>query len=430
MPNQIEVNSTQSHSPTPVLFVHFGDHWLRGSEMCLLNLLQRLDSRYQAFLWTNNASLAERTRTMGITTQLSDLSIPFSLDSSNRQWSMHTWRSQYHTAKQLIADWQIKLIHINSAAPCQWVIPASINRKIPAITQLHCHYNLHDRITLGIHFSPTIIGVSHAVTKSLIDEGYSQNRINVIHNGVPNPQPNIRFNLRQQLNIASDARVMVTVGSLIQRKGVDRLIDAVAHLKARRFECQLVVIGDGPERDALQQQTKKLQADSIVHFVGEQSNVAKWLSGGADLFISGARSEAFGLVLVEAALAKLPIIAPNVGGISEVVEHQKSALLYCSEHCAHQSLTAAIERLFNQPRKAERLAHNAYLRAKQRFSLGNNQAQIERLYQQTLEQPQPLTAFEFIKAAFAPLPSLLRLMIRKLRNAVNTRFSTSPWSSL
>ncbi|NMT19214.1 glycosyltransferase, partial [Vibrio parahaemolyticus] len=65
-----------------------------------------------------------------------------------------------------------------------------------------------------------------------------------------------------------------------------------------------------------------------VHFVGEQHNAGAWMCGNADAFISGAYEEAFGLVLGEAALAQLPIVAPKTGGIPELFEHNHSALLY------------------------------------------------------------------------------------------------------
>ena len=64
-----------------------------------------------------------------------------------------------------------------------------------------------------------------------------------------------------------------------------------------------------------------------VSLIGERDNAIGILRGTADLFVSAAREEAFGLVFAEASLAGLAIVAPNVGGISDVVVDKKSGLL-------------------------------------------------------------------------------------------------------
>jgi glycosyltransferase involved in cell wall biosynthesis len=122
--------------------------------------------------------------------------------------------------------------------------------------------------------------------------------------------------------------------------------------------------------------------------------------------VSGARSEAFGLVLVEAALARLPVIAPNVGGIGEVVDHLKTGILYVSNLNTPPLLAQHIEHLLSDSVLARRLAYNAYRKAKTQFTVAANQQSMEQLYQKQLEQ-KPAQAHSRLRALLRPVPSII-----------------------
>lgn len=137
--------------------------------------------------------------------------------------------------------------------------------------------------------------------------------------------------MRQQLGIDSSAFVLATSGSLIHRKGVDLIIDSLHKLDAVMLNIHLIVIGEGEERAQLEQQANHLQLHNNIHFLGERDNVVGLLKSGMDAYISGARDEAFGLALIEASLAKLPVIAPMVGG------SQKSFLIMIRDFSLNQT---------------------------------------------------------------------------------------------
>jgi glycosyltransferase involved in cell wall biosynthesis len=392
----------------PLLFVHFGDDWIRGSEVCALNLLNNLDSRFVAVLWTNNCAMASAARRAGITVEFDRFDIAVSFDSSRRRFSLLAWANQRRRTIQLVEQYQIQLIHINSGAPCQWVLGAARQCNVPSLTHLHSPYNLHDRITLGLHVAPYIVCVSHAVSHALLNEGYPKQQLSVVHNGVPEPldaDQNV-FSVKQHLGIKQNEKVVVSVGSLIHRKGFDRVINAIECLHRQQTRCHLVIIGDGPEKTALKAQATNLGLEHYVHFVGEQPDVAKWLCSDVDVMVSGARSEAFGLVLVEAALARLPVIAPNVGGIGEVVDHLKTGILYVSNLNTPPLLAQHIEHLLSDSVLARRLAYNAYRKAKTQFTVAANQQSMEQLYQKQLEQ-NPAQAHSRLRALLRPVPSII-----------------------
>jgi len=366
-----------------ILYVHYGDNWLRGSEHCLINLLQQLDSqRYRAYLWTNNPALHHVANRNDIPSCLSEFSVL--LGWHTPKLNAKQWYQQVKQGIQLVKDYQIDLIHVNSGAPCQWMCLVGRLLGVPVITQLHSDYPLRDRLTLGLHLSPTIITVSEAISRNLISDGYPSSRLHVIHNGIDTKalERCPAIDVKQQLGIDEHSYLLATVGSLIYRKGVDRIIEAIGVLSHDFPQLHLVVIGDGPEKARLARQARHAKIDKQVHFVGEQSKVQSWLKGGVDAFISGARSEAFGLVVAEAGLAGLPIIAPNTGGIPEIITHNETGYLY--ENDKPYAIHSALRAVMNANAINPHMGSAAQKHIQQHFTLTSNCRAIESIYQASL----------------------------------------------
>ncbi|GEA59374.1 glycosyltransferase [Vibrio comitans] len=370
------------HPTTNLLIVHYGEDWIRGSEACLLNLINSLSPSYRPVVWTNNQVLVRELTVKGIAVHSSSFEV---INFQQSAFNIKALFELYNTASTLISEHNINLIHVNSGAPCQWMTFVAKAKRIPMMCQLHSPYNLHDRFTLALHSAQRLVAVSHAVAAPLLDEGYPEQNLTVVHNGVPNIDLSQPINVRELLNIPSNAKVLISVGSLIKRKGFDKLIQALALLNSSQEQHHLIIIGEGSERLNLIKQIESLNLQSRVHLVGEQSNVNAWLAGGCDLFISGARSEAFGLVLVEASLAELAVVAPNVGGISEVIEHNSTGLLYENGDNEIQQIVNAVSQLMQNPASRQVMATQGKAVAQQRFSLEQNTCHIESIYSQLIE---------------------------------------------
>ncbi|ULN62871.1 glycosyltransferase [Vibrio gigantis] len=366
-----------------ILYVHYGDNWIRGSEACLINLIETLDrSRYTPIIWSNCGPLVEHFSAARDTSYYT----PFNLLLGWRipQFSVVSWFKQLTKAIRLIKQHNIDLIHVNSAAPCQWMCLAAKLCRVPLVTQLHSDYQLRDRFTLGLHLSPRIIGVSYDVCNGLLDDGYPANQLSVIHNGVTQYKRKPK-NIREELGIPPSSFVFITVGSLIIRKGVDLIIQALKQTN-QNHDCHLVVIGDGEERENLKTLISNLGMQQRVHLVGEQHNVADWLSGGADAFVSGARYEAFGLVLAEAGLAKLPVIAPFVGGIPEFVEHNETGLLFTAENPIND-IAFYMAQLIEHPELQKELGSRFYQYCSTHLTVSTNTQRFQRLYEEISNKP-------------------------------------------
>lgn len=361
-----------------ILLVHYGDDWIRGSERCLLDLVNYLSSKdYNLLVWTNNRTLCKQLELMNIKNELHQFPLLFGWRAPH--FDAVSWLNLIEYGCKLIEQENIDLVHVNSAAPCQWMIAAAKIKHVPLVTQLHCSYPVRDRLTLGLHASPHVIAVSKHVALPLVKDGYPRANLNVVYNGIDTHKlsAQAQVDVREKLAIPEKDFIFATVGSLIHRKGIDRIMTALRHLTLEHPNARLVVIGDGPLRNKLQAQADYLRLSHRIHFVGEQTNVVGWLKG-CDAFISGARREAFGLVIAEAALANIPVIAPQEGGIPEFVKHGETGLLYTNRGI--NCMTKAMRLIISKPKLGRRLADNAHTYIVTKHDLSVTCRAIERVY--------------------------------------------------
>ncbi|MEZ8141097.1 glycosyltransferase [Enterovibrio norvegicus FF-454] len=395
--------------PTPqkVLFVHYGDDWIRGSERCLIDLITHLDKTlFEPVLWCNSERLANEVRPLDIPVYVSNFTLL--LGERAPKWDVIGFSRLVSLGLRIVDEHQISLIHSNSGAPSQWLNLVSRARKLPLVLHLHSRYPLRDRITLGLHHASMAVGVSQPVVDQLLTDGAVPDRCQVIPNGIDTEallkQP--VEDIRRSLGLPSDAFVAVSICSLIHRKGVDLLIEACKQLRELRLPVHLVVIGEGSERKALEAQIAEAHLTNYVHLVGEKHNVVGLMRGGADLCISGAREEVFGLTLAEAGLASLPVIAPRVGGIPSVISHQKTGLLVPTED-AH-ALAQAIYHLFVNQNQRLQLGVQGHQHVLANFTIKTHTSAFEALYNGLLNNPAMTTKWmshwQFVppvKASFA-----------------------------
>ena len=112
--------------------------------------------------------------------------------------------------------------------------------------------------------------------------------------------------------------VLGALGRLHVNKGLDLLLDAVARLLAEGRDMRLIVAGDGPEEGALRRQARRLGLEDRVSFAGWSQAPAFF--AGVDVFVSAARVEPFGLVVVEAMAAGRPVVSTNVDGPARILQ--------------------------------------------------------------------------------------------------------------
>jgi Glycosyltransferase len=129
-----------------------------------------------------------------------------------------------------------------------------------------------------------------------------------------------RQEARQRLGLDDNKRYLLYVGRLVAVKGLDLLLDAFAQLTQKWRDVELLLIGDGAEREALKHQATALGIRDKVHFVGAQPHerIVLWMNAG-DVFCLPSHKEGLPTVLLEALACGTPIVATSVGGIPEIV---------------------------------------------------------------------------------------------------------------
>lgn len=132
--------------------------------------------------------------------------------------------------------------------------------------------------------------------------------------------------LRSQLGLAKDSAVLALVGNLDRNKRVDRAISVQAQLGARGVDAHLVIVGDGPRRGELESQARALDVEAHVTFLGVRRDVEQVLAG-ADLLIITSDLEGIPGVAIEALMAGCPVVSVPVGGVAEVVEHERTGIV-------------------------------------------------------------------------------------------------------
>jgi glycosyltransferase involved in cell wall biosynthesis len=227
-------------------------------------------------------------------------------------------------------------------------------------------------IGLALRKASHIIALSNDLKTATIRFGVTEERITVIPNGV---------NISQFPVGPKEGRKnqLIFVGSLIERKGVSYLIQAMARLMATHPDTQLVIVGEGKDRDLLEELTSQLGLQENVVFVGTQSqDRVSELLRESRLFILPSIEEGQGVVLVEALASGTPCIGSRVGGISDVITPDVGKLVDAGDV---QGLSAAIDSFLIDDALWEAASDNARNRAETDYDWNSLAEKMFEIYQ-------------------------------------------------
>ena len=201
--------------------------------------------------------------------------------------------------------------------------------------------------------------------------GLAPGSVEAIDNGVPDvalsPIPR-----------AGRGPVVGALGRFSPEKGFDLIVRSLASLPS---EVTCVLVGDGPERGALEQLAGELGVEDRVLFTGWVERPRDYLPG-FDVVAMPSRFEAFGLVAIEAALAERPVVATAVDGIPDAVVDGSTGVLVAPDDAP--GLADAIRALLGDPGAREEMGRRGRERALERFSVSRMAASYEELYRRLL----------------------------------------------
>jgi glycosyltransferase involved in cell wall biosynthesis len=272
------------------------------------------------------------------------------------------------------------------------VIPFARIFRIPCV--LTCHtargsaFQIFLQRVLGWMFrvGNRLIAVSQASARFSYLLGFSERSVTVVPNGVDLSCFNGKidpFAMREELGIG-DEPIVATALRLIKGKSPELLISAFARVLKVIPSAKLVIAGSGQEEDNLSRQSKDLNIINSVFMMGKlpKERVAQ-LMAAANVFVLPSKMESFGLTLLEASAAGVPVVCANAGGIPEVFRDRFDALLYPPGD--DDAMAKAMIRLIQDKELAKKLSANAVDTAN-KFTWERTAEQTLQVYEEVLQE--------------------------------------------
>lgn len=243
-------------------------------------------------------------------------------------------------------------------------------------------YNELDRWSL--RRASHLVTVSRAFEAQLTARGIRSSRITVLQNAVDpawtrRVRAVERSAARVQLGLGEEDEVVIAIGRLSTEKAHIDLLRAMRILRERRPRAQLLLVGDGPERAALEAEA----AGAPVRLFGQVADTAPFYAA-ADVMALPSLSEGSPNVLLEAMACGVPSVATATGGTPEIVSHEESALLLPPRR--PEELAAALGRVLADRALADRLAAKGQALIEERHRPGTRAAVLAQLYRSLVSE--------------------------------------------
>jgi glycosyltransferase involved in cell wall biosynthesis len=258
------------------------------------------------------------------------------------------------------------IVHAHMMTSALLAATLCILRKPKLVTTVH---NEFEKSAVLMRVGHRVIGVSEAVTQSMIRRGVPKNKIRTVLNGTVNSP---RFPAQTPPPKALPSPAIIFVGGLHPRKGVDDLIKAHGIVLKSCPKAHLFIVGGGPHEEKYREFAKTI-SESQITFCGHSNDPREFLLA-SDIFVLPSHADPAPLVLSEARAAGCAIVASDVGGIPEMLEGGKAGVLVPPKR--PDILAAALLRLLEDPQ------YLAEMRAKSQINI--SRMLLDRVSQQTV----------------------------------------------
>lgn len=336
-----------------------------------------------------------------LTEKLTALSIPqYQIEGLTRDLGFFQEFKAYKGILSILDNFEPDIVHVNSSKAGISALAARLRGKKVVFTVHGWAFNERRNALIKlifkiayfftIVFSHKTILVSENLKKP-ISAWPVKKKLSVIPNGIEKTNTLTKKEARTQLAKISPDLIphlektwLLTTAELHDSKGIDTMLSALATLREEGASLpHYIVLGEGDERWRLEKLIESYDLAKHVHLLGFVENASQYMSA-ADIFILPSRTEALGYVLIEAGMAKVPVIASRVGGIPEIIEHNKTGLLVPPS--SGGVLAVAIGELLKQKSKQTELANALYARVTDTHTLEKMVTSTKEVYATILHE--------------------------------------------
>jgi glycosyltransferase involved in cell wall biosynthesis len=350
-----------------------------GGERVAAQLVERLDAerfdRTMCVTRPSSPSLLDEVRAAGVRV--------LELDRA-AQFDVAPWRPLV----RLLRGRHVDVLHSHKFGSNVWCAMFARLAPVPVfVTHEHSWSFTGDRLRMSLDrrvIAPAanaMIAVSPEDARRMVEvERIPQDKIRIIPNGIAaihgDPQK-----LRRELRIDDQTPIVGVIASLRPEKRVDLLIDAACLMARDGRAFHVAILGDGPLNDDLRAQAESGGIGERVSFLGYRSD-ARELAAAFDIAVLASDREGTPLSLLEYMALRRAIVATSVGGVPDVVTHERHALLVPPGDATR--LAAAVARLLDSPEERIRLGEAAAARQSEEYDLEATTRQVEQLYLELL----------------------------------------------
>lgn len=205
----------------------------------------------------------------------------------------------------------------------------------------------------------------------------------LIHNGIDPYKFSFlsRDEARQKLNIDNKKIIVGTIANFYPAKGLPTLIESASFLKHIE-NIQFVIIGDGPDREKIEELIRKHDLGEKIILAGRIPNASN-LVAALDIFVLPSLKEGGPWALIEAMAGKIPVIATRVGAVGEIIEDGKNGILI--EPGQSKQMVEAILALLNNERLRSELAISGHQTVLLKFSQDKMMRSFEKVFEEVLK---------------------------------------------
>ncbi|MBF0612771.1 MAG: glycosyltransferase family 4 protein [Magnetococcales bacterium] len=303
-----------------------------------------------------------------------------------------TWAGFRAMRRWLQENPQVTLVNTHSSTDT-WLVALAretLATRLPLVRTRHVSTKIRNNVfSRWLYQKATdhIVTTGEAVRRQLMEEnGIPGQHMTSVVTGIDlqrfSPAP--AHQARQQVGLPLGKKLLGIVSTLRSWKGHVDLLDALVILLPERPDLHLVIVGHGPQYAALQERIANMKLAHAVTMVGQQENVPCWLQSFDWFVLPSYGEEGVPQAVMQAMACGLPVVSTPIGGIGEAVEDGVTGLLTPPRQPV--ALAATLARLLDDAELTQRMGEAGRARALQRFGFDLMVSNMERVFQQVVDQ--------------------------------------------